>query len=465
MFQGCKSLTSLDLSKFIVSEGASTSYMLYGCSGLKELNVSSSMTDLKDNACTNVGTTSNPCCLYAPKNFNFGVDTSGDYFQWKKGYFKLGIIPEMTTSSISISQGGSASLPINITNGDVVLNGYQFDLVLPDGFSLVEDEEGEFKYTLSNRYSGKISIGISQVNSNTYRVIAFSINSVEITGKEGIVITLNLKADNDVSVGNYEGKLSEINLSKADGFGLYPEDVTFGITVKKAMPGDVNHDGRVNVSDVMAVVNYILGSTPAVFFEEDADVNNDTKINVSDVMNIVNIILNGPAGAPMNYRLNTADNIYMTSDGRAYDICLHATETYTACEMTMQLPEGCDLLDAALTGSIGGSHKLLSNRLADNTYRLVVYAPQGEEMQLNGNALVNLKLAGNMSSSVKFSDIMFTNRLYENIILENVECVPTGINEIATDAEDSPIYNLQGIKTKTAKKGVYIQNGRKVVVK
>ena len=57
-------------------------------------------------------------------------------------------------------------------------------------------------------------------------------------------------------------------------------------------PGDVNHDGQVNVSDIMAIVNYILGSKPAVFYEEEANVNNDTAINVSDIMAIVNIILN-----------------------------------------------------------------------------------------------------------------------------------------------------------------------------
>ena len=465
MFQGCKSLASLDLSNFDISENASTSYMLNGCSGLKELNVSSSMASLKENACTNVGTTSEPCYLFAPKGFNFGADTSGNYFQWKKGYFKLGVIPEMSAASISIGQGAVADLPINITNGDVVLNGYQFDLVLPDGFSLAKDNEGDFKYKLSNRYTGKISVAISQVNANTYRIIAFSIQSVQITGKEGVVITLTVKSDDDIETGAYEGKLTEINLSRADGFGLYPDDVTFGITVKSARPGDVNHDGKVNVSDVMAVVNHILGSTPSVFFEEEADMNNDTKINVTDVMNIVNIILNEPSGAPLNYRLNTADDIYLRSDGRAYDICLHATEPYTACEMTVQLPDGCELLDAALANSIGNSHKLLTNRMDEDTYRFVIYAPQGEQLHLSNDALVRLSISGNVNSAVKISDILFTNGIFENIILENVEYMPTGIEEITSVPSEAPTYNIQGMKTRSTKKGVYIQNGRKIVVK
>ena len=56
--------------------------------------------------------------------------------------------------------------------------------------------------------------------------------------------------------------------------------------------GDVNHDGKVNVSDIMATVNYILGSTPAVFDKAEANVNGDKVVNVSDIMRMVNIILN-----------------------------------------------------------------------------------------------------------------------------------------------------------------------------
>ena len=56
--------------------------------------------------------------------------------------------------------------------------------------------------------------------------------------------------------------------------------------------GDVNGDGQVNVSDIMAIVNHILGSTPTPFIYENANVNGDETITVSDIMGIVNIILN-----------------------------------------------------------------------------------------------------------------------------------------------------------------------------
>ena len=55
------------------------------------------------------------------------------------------------------------------------------------------------------------------------------------------------------------------------------------------LKGDVNADGRVNVSDVSALINMILGITP--MDEERADVNGDGRVNVSDVSALINIIL------------------------------------------------------------------------------------------------------------------------------------------------------------------------------
>ena len=61
-----------------------------------------------------------------------------------------------------------------------------------------------------------------------------------------------------------------------------------GVSVGKVQ-GDVNGDGTVNVSDVTALVNMILGVIPKD--ETLADVNSDGSVNVSDVTALVNLIL------------------------------------------------------------------------------------------------------------------------------------------------------------------------------
>ena len=55
--------------------------------------------------------------------------------------------------------------------------------------------------------------------------------------------------------------------------------------------GDVNHDGRVSVTDVMMTVNRILNNEVSNFDESLADMNEDGKINVTDIMLMVNTIL------------------------------------------------------------------------------------------------------------------------------------------------------------------------------
>ena len=56
-----------------------------------------------------------------------------------------------------------------------------------------------------------------------------------------------------------------------------------------AIPGDVNNDGEVNISDINAIIDMILsGST-----NPGGDVNGDGEVNISDVSAIIDIILGG----------------------------------------------------------------------------------------------------------------------------------------------------------------------------
>ena len=67
---------------------------------------------------------------------------------------------------------------------------------------------------------------------------------------------------------------------------------TYTIVVGNGLlKGDINNDGKVDVSDYIGVANHILGQTQAGFNEEAADVNEDGKIDVSDYIGIANIIL------------------------------------------------------------------------------------------------------------------------------------------------------------------------------
>ena len=59
-------------------------------------------------------------------------------------------------------------------------------------------------------------------------------------------------------------------------------------------PGDVNHDGTVNIKDVTDLIDYLLGSNNEVC-EVCANVKDDGAINIADVTALIDLLLNNPA--------------------------------------------------------------------------------------------------------------------------------------------------------------------------
>jgi rhamnogalacturonan endolyase len=68
---------------------------------------------------------------------------------------------------------------------------------------------------------------------------------------------------------------------------------TLTLHVVESIPGDVNGDGKVNVGDIMAVINIMAQSTSNLPQPGEAipgDVNGDGKVNVGDIMAVINIM-------------------------------------------------------------------------------------------------------------------------------------------------------------------------------
>ena len=55
-------------------------------------------------------------------------------------------------------------------------------------------------------------------------------------------------------------------------------------------PGDVNHDGAVNIKDVTDLIDYLLGSNNEVC-EVCANVKDDGAINIADVTALIDLLL------------------------------------------------------------------------------------------------------------------------------------------------------------------------------
>lgn len=228
-------------------------------------------------------------------------------------------------------------------------------------------------------------------------------------------------------------------------------------------PGDVNHDGTVNVTDVMLVVNNIIGYTTATYFENEADIDKNHLVNITDVMNIVNIIVFSPSDAPHNARMATGDYLRVETKGKRSTLHLVGSEHYTGCQMLVQLPEDCSLKNTKLNSQCGSGYSMNYRDLGNGLYKMVVYSQDGRELPEGDVPLIDLDLDGKHANKMAVTNIQLTNRHFENVVMADVGIDATGVGTIHAKGKEGKTYNTQGIEVNTPTKGVYIQSGKKVV--
>ena len=88
-----------------------------------------------------------------------------------------------------------------------------------------------------------------------------------------------------------DGDYDMLYLGRKGGTSTYVINFTVTRPSAEKIPGDVNNDGEVNISDVVAVINQMAGTATY----ENADVNNDNAVDISDIVAIINIMAGASA--------------------------------------------------------------------------------------------------------------------------------------------------------------------------
>lgn len=102
----------------------------------------------------------------------------------------------------------------------------------------------------------------------------------------------------DLSRGGTANLLNEFVNAQADGSYTYSMGMNGALRQLTAyvplayLRGDLNHDGFVNIVDVVILTNMILGTDTTSANAAEADLNEDGNVNVTDVVTLTNIILN-----------------------------------------------------------------------------------------------------------------------------------------------------------------------------
>ena len=186
-------------------------------------------------------------------------------------------------SSVIVSCGNvndTIELTENEADYTVVLNGCVDDNVK---FAMTAGGKRFYIYN-ANIYNGDIN---AQANGPRRAVVEEGDSTVRtISGITDTCYTVSA-----LQHGTFEYKVKAVY---TDGTQSIWSNIEY-VTLKEGpavLIGDVNSDGEVNVGDLSALINYLLGYTPQGFDEEAADINGDNEINVGDISTLVNMLLN-----------------------------------------------------------------------------------------------------------------------------------------------------------------------------
>ena len=139
----------------------------------------------------------------------------------------VGYAGNISVENVSLKPGETMDLKISLSSAVKELCGVQFDVTLPEGFSLVKDN-GNKEYKLSSNQTSDMTCEVKDLGSGSFRFILYSGSLQKL--KEGELMSLNLMADGNKELGSYSVSLS--NVAFSDGDGVVTKESGTSATVK-----------------------------------------------------------------------------------------------------------------------------------------------------------------------------------------------------------------------------------------
>jgi hypothetical protein len=119
-----------------------------------------------------------------------------------------------------------------------------------------------------------------------------------------------------------------------------------------------------------------------------------------------------------------------------------------------------------LNADIINTHEVRYNQIGSNRYRVVVYSSNNNAFENNSGDLLTIKTNSN-SNKVSVENMVCVTSSGVKYGYTNTKSNTTGIRSITTANNNHAIYSIDGreVNQKNLSKGMYIINGKKLVVK
>lgn len=379
----------------------------------------------------------------------------------------------ITVDELTIPQGKQAEMVVRFNfNATHEYVSYQFTVELPEGVSLVADEYGKAAYTLpDNQPSALFSVDFLASNGI---VKVYSSPSTPIAGSTGVLIRIPVEADEDLEIGaELSGKLKDVEFTKNTGAIRTPfADANINITIaeprllfdENSTTLPVYENGTTdNVRMVRTIkagrwnticlpFTLIKDKAEAVF--PGIELAEFTGFEVDYGDDDENVV---PLGITMNFAEYRLSNRKSMTGGKPFLIKVSKdVDGFDANGVTLfSSPTGVDKADEYGTpGSFIGT--FVKTVVPKDGLFLT-----GDKLWYSvGKSEVKAFRAWFELGAVLDKETDFSSRIVLNITNES-----TGISEISRRVSDDKVYNLSGQRVEIPVKGVYVKNGKKVLVK
>ena len=357
---------------------------------------------------------------------------------------------------LSALHGDTIIVPVAMSSTEPIF-AFQTDIYLPNGFTIVTNEDDEYVITPSRRLTSDHVLMTDNMGDGAVRVICYSSNERVIGGDNGEDLFYVTVAVPDNAVGNYDINLRNTLLTTNLFQELSIPDVTATIQVKAFLPGDANDSRAVSVSDIVTTAQYMLNRNPSPFIFEAADMNGDGNITVTDIMMIAHIILYPNMDAPRHAPALMDNSDCMSGealtlkpgDTRTVSIALDNEMTYCAFQLDLQLPDGLTASNFALTDR-AGNHAFDMDNIGNGKIRVLCYSIQYEPISGNSGALLTF-------------DVTANNDVTGDITVDNIELVTTTCQTALLDGFAIGVNKSSAVNEITANVKIY-SDGHNIII-
>ena len=428
-------------------------------------------------------------------------------------------------ASMKANAGETAMLSIRMKN-DAPIQAFQFRLTLPEGAELVKMGKNKFMATLNQERmpeDAETMLSFANQTDGTIMFLGGILSGGSYAAGDGEVISMPLNIPEGMEDGEYPIVLQQIKLTEADVANYYETSVVKStMTVGEGgevhyVLGDATGDGVVDVSDYTIVANQILNDSTTTqpasarmrvngFNAAAADINKDDVVDVSDYTGVANIILFGGSNGAKNVRLpngrmlaaeenETSENLMYVKDFTLGDgntgemllpICMKSEAPIRSFQFDLYLPDGMEAVKTSkgkftTTWNVDrlpadDEHTLSLAQQSDGAIRVLCGSLYDETFEGEDGVLFTLKVkVSDMADGsyiialkdIKLSETDIT-KFYKTSLYEAVMNIDTdtSIDAVYTDdLKGTMVFDLQGRRVQNIEKGIYIVNGKKVVIK